>query len=185
MYNQSIKSPAAHAGMTRQWRTIAKYLYPFASILISSSFKGSNVQSINQFSGRTRGHDQAVARPRPRRQESSGNVKIETKKQIKTWFSNSSNYFGWDLHTCIQGKFLVLCSLACTAHMVDVKFSLNTFKICTEYFFKIFNEYFIQNFHWKLFQKEKSQPAHRLVASSTFLHPTYRTPGSVEGKKAN
>ena len=116
---------------------IAKYLYPFASILISSSCKGSNVQSTNQFSSRTRGHDQAVARPRPRRQESSGNIKIETKMQIKTWFSNSSNYFGRDLHTCIQGKFLVLCSLACTAHMVDVKFSLNTFKICTEYFFKI------------------------------------------------
>ena len=151
MYNQSINSPAAHAGMTRQWQTIAKYLYPFASILISSSCKRSNVQSINQVSGRTRGHDQAVARPRPRRQESSGNIKIETKMQIKTWFSNSSNYFGRDLHTCIQGKFLVLCSLACTAHMVDVKFSLNTFKICTEYFFskfpmiilfKIFLEYF-------------------------------------------
>ena len=68
-----------------------------------------------------------MARPRPRRQESSGNVKIETKMQIKTLFSNSSNYFGRDLHTCIQGKFLVLCSLACTAHMVDVKVSLNTF----------------------------------------------------------
>ena len=140
-------------GSLRQWQTItSECLFQVARDQMFNSSTCS-ASYLVQVSSRTRGHDQAVARPRPRRQESSGNIKIETKMQIKTLFSNSSNCSGRDLHTCIQGKFLVLCSLACTAHMVDVKFSLNTFKICTEYFFskfpmiilfKIFLEYFFK-----------------------------------------
>ena len=108
MYNQPINSPAAHAGMTRQWRA------------------------------QDRG-DKSLLKMSRLKQKCKSRLDFQTRVTIL-----AETYV---LHTCIQGKFLVLCSLACTAHMVDVKFSLNTFKICTEYFFKIFNEYFIQNFH--------------------------------------
>ena len=81
-----FKSPATHADMIKQWQTItSECLFQVARDQMFNSSTCS-ASYLVQVSSRTRGHDQAVARPRPRRQESSGNVKIETKMQIKIDF---------------------------------------------------------------------------------------------------